>query len=57
MDELKKRFEEAGTTFECRPDGRVAVTNWPKPRTSNRSFLRDLVAEWEAAERAKLPKQ
>lgn len=27
---LRAMFAEAGTTFEARPDGRVAVTNWPQ---------------------------
>lgn len=44
---LDGMFAESGTTFERRPDGRVAVANWPKPRSGG-SFLRDMVADMEA---------
>lgn len=45
---LEQRFAEAGTTFERRPDGLVAVSNMPKPRSSGSTFLSDMVAEMEA---------
>lgn len=54
MKELCKRFADAGTTFEQRPDGMVAVTDWPKPRVSNPSFLSDLSAEWQKEQEDKI---
>ena len=40
--QLRAMFAEAGTTFERRADGRVAVTNWPELRKTfgGGSFLR-----------------
>lgn len=49
---LDARFEEAGTTFETRPDGRVGVTNWPAVRSSSDTFLNDRFAEYEAERKA-----
>jgi hypothetical protein len=44
---LEQRIAEAGTTFELQADGRVAITNWPKPRTSNPNFLSEEMASYE----------
>ena len=51
MDErLARRFADAGTTFERRDDGHLAVTNWPRVRVSNPTFLSDEFERY-AAER------
>lgn len=55
--QLRQMFAEAGTTFECRADGRVAVSNWPEPRKTfgDGPFLRrelDNHDEEEARSRA-----
>jgi hypothetical protein len=33
--------------------GRVLVTNWPKPRVSNPNFLSELFADWQASQQPK----
>jgi hypothetical protein len=49
---LEQRFREAGTTFETRSDGRIAVRNWPALRQSSTTFLSDEFARWEAEQKA-----